>query len=107
MSLPLTAPKEGPSSDTRNRAHVCLDCGRLHDVVPTCVTCDESVQLRRYWYEMGLEQGRREQFLEDTQEKERLLQRISELEGNAGQQLAKTLAGPSYAELQRRRYGGV
>jgi hypothetical protein len=80
-STTLTASLEDLSSN-RHRTHVCPDCGRLHEVVPTCVVCDEAIQLRRYWYEMGFVQGKRESELEFKFQRESLINRIIELGGS-------------------------
>lgn len=62
-------------------SHVCPHCARLHEVVPTCHSCDQHIQARRNWHEMGVDQGRREQHFEDIAKIESLRSRILELEG--------------------------
>ncbi len=87
-------------------AHVCRECGHLHEVVPSCVTCDRSIELRRFWFDVGHDQGERDTALRFSRERESYLSRISELEAHVGQRVAKAAQAPSYAELQRRRNGG-
>ena len=60
----ILQPAEGVNSGCT--PHVCPDCGSIHEVVPTCRLCDDTIQIRRHWYQTGFEQGRRETIFELT-----------------------------------------
>jgi hypothetical protein len=87
-------------------AHVCRECGQLHELVPSCVTCDQSLELRRYWYELGHDQGTRDAGVAFARERDQYVQKIATLSGLLGKETAKAAVGPSFAELEKRRYGG-
>jgi hypothetical protein len=59
-----------------------------------------------YWYWLGWQQGQREEKLSGQLERESLLQQIVTLSCSLGERTAKFVQGPSFAELQRRRFGG-
>jgi len=86
--------------------HVCRDCGRLHEVVPTCHSCDRQLELRRFWFDLGHEQGAIEQSRLHETLVEELRRRNADLAVHVGRRVAKYAQGPSHAELERRRNGG-
>lgn len=86
-------------------SHVCSDCGRLHEIAPTCLTCDQLAQLRYWWLTMGRDQGLKEAELKHREQLETLHAEIAFLRGTYSQRAAATAAGPSFKELQAARYG--
>lgn len=101
MAHTTHTPVEGVDS------HVCPHCGHLHETVPACRTCDQWGEMRAYWLQVGKDQGYLEAREEHRPHFEALLNRLREFEGEAAKSVSKVASGPSYADLQARRYGGV
>lgn len=86
-------------------SHVCRDCGRVHEVAVTCVTCDNLASLRYWWYTLGRDQGLKEAELKHREQLETLHAEIAFLRGTYSQRAATNAAGPSFKQLQAARYG--
>ena len=72
-----------PSVSDQIDNHVCPHCARIHEVVPSCLTCDRSVEARRFWHDCGVDQGRRQQEVKNVAQIESLMARLLDLEGAA------------------------